>query len=752
MMKKTSILTSALLAALLLVSIYTVFPVKSEARNDVDVLFYGSHEAAYGALIAGDVDFIQWSLTEEQRLAVEDMPDICVAGYSENGMMEFDINNNYTVPMTYPGIQSPTSNKHFRRAISCMVDKTYIIDEILRGAAELLNVPIPVNSKSWWPTCALEGHPYEWEYNLTKAEEQLQLAGFIDTDSNGIRNYPSGWPGAETGPDMDPLIFYIRTEDKRLDAGRYLASQLDYFDIAYAPTEGTSDVCFPPVMDDRNYHIYTGGWSLGRYPLFLYNGFHESFWYEGGSNYVTGMNSSNLPNYPDYDKLSRLVYYTTGIAASQAAAKTAAALGWCDYVFNIPLWSYSSYVGWRKAMAGVINEFGYGYDNVYQFLKAYDTSGGGIIKMGTISAPKAMNPLYSTWYYDYAVLDRVYNNLLMVNPYDLGTDQPGAAQDWEVGTWIDLHNGTGEPQVKTKVTYYLRKDVGMVTPDGAFVRNINAHDLEFSCWYIYAFSDGWNWADYSDVHHSVVVDDYTIEYYFDDASYWFYTAPQYPLLPKTELIDTLCKMSSVTIDGPLPADTFVKLGTTEQIVQVTDDDLGVAYNICGGYEDYEHNWIYLPDALPAGTYTIDYYTTDLEADGYFLAGLDWTQTWYSFGPFYAIGITPGVGGSVSFNKNPYYWMGESPPPLGEVDWRYVWDTPGNVAGPEIPGRDSGYYETSIFDVVKATGCYGHIGYGPYDPIYFPGADLDKTDLGTIGIYDIVSITGKYGMTWGQPPP
>ena len=202
-MKKTPVLTIAVLIALLLASAYAFAPVKAPPRSDVDILFYGSHESAYAALIGGDVDFIQWSLTQEQRQAVEDDPDIAIAGYPENGMFELDLNNNYTVPMTYPGVRNPLNDMHFRRAISCAVDREYIVDVILDGLAGYLNVPIHLNAISWWPDCALPG-AYEWSYNMTKAEEQLELAGFVDTDADGIRNYPAGWPGAEDGRNMDP--------------------------------------------------------------------------------------------------------------------------------------------------------------------------------------------------------------------------------------------------------------------------------------------------------------------------------------------------------------------------------------------------------------------------------------------------------------------------------------------------------------------------------------------------------------------
>jgi len=756
MIKKISVLVIAFIMAILMVPIHTVFPVNATKgpRSDVDILFYESQASAYAALKIGEVDFIQGSLTYEQRLNAEDDPDLCVAAYSENGMYEFDLNNNYTIK-TYPGARNPLHVKEFRRALSCMVNKTYIIAEILGDAASLLNVPISVNSYSWWPTCAYP-EDYQWKYNMTKAEELLMAAGFVDTDVDNIVNYPTDWPGRPGQPNMDPLIFYVRTEDERLEAGRYFYNQLNTFGIPCNKIE-MSFQPFPwdPVFDDHNYHIYTGGWVLGRYPTILYYAYSCGYPFPiGGPNYVTGMNSSNLPNYPDYDELAHEIVYTDSIESARTAAKAAAELGWCDYVFNIPLWSRKYFVAWSATMAGVVNMVGYGLDNRYQFMNAYKV-GGGPITMGTISAPKSLNPLYSQWIYDYAVLDRVYDSLLYYNPYDLGIDQPWAAQDWEVGTWIDPDPGAGEPSEKIKVTYYLRKDVGVIAPNGTFIRNLNAYDLEFSCWYTYAFDDGWNWANYQDVHHTNVVDDYTIEYYFDDSWFWIYTAPQYPILGKTELVNKLCNVSSVSFasDGAnCTADTQFKLSTTDQIVQVVGTSglvEGVDFAVFGGYEDYEHNWIWILRNLPAGTYTINYYTPDLDPHGYYLAGLDWTETWYSAGPFYPTEIVPSVSGHASFIKNPYYWM--ETPPLGETDWRWIWETPGGVPGPENPGCDSGYFKIEIYDVVKATASYCHRGSGPYDPHYFPGGDLDASDLGHVGIYDVVSITGQYGYKWGTPP-
>jgi ABC-type transport system substrate-binding protein len=749
--KKGITLVVALSVALLLASVYTVFPVHAPARSDVDILFYGSQEVAYSALKAGEIDFLQWTLTHEQKMDAEADSNLCVSAYIENGMVEFDFNNNYTVAK-YPGVRNPLNVKEVRQALSCAVDKQYIVASILEGAGAVLNVPIPPNSKSWWPTCAaLDNYP--WKYNMTKAEELLAIAGFIDTDADGVRNYPADWPGRPGQPNMDALTFYERTDREDLyKAGRCFYDQLTTLGIPC--NMKTWNPFWPcPVMATRNYHIYTGAWNLGRYPTGLYPLFHSDYWFPDGSNYVTGMNASNLPNYPQLDELVYAVYFPSNLSAAKDAALAAAELGWCELVVNIPLWSYTSYVGWRKTLLGVINMNNVGIENYYTLLNAFSALDGPI-RMGTVNAPKSANPLYAMWYFDYAVMDRVFNRLLNVNPYDLTVDTPGAAQDWEVGTWVDPNPGPGEPSTKSTVTYYLRDDVGFANAtNGAPMGNLTAYDLEFSCWYTYAFDDAWNWASYMDVHHSEVIDARTIKYYFDDDRYWYYTAPQYPILCRDELLNPLCGTSSVSFasDGTnCSAGTQFKLPTSEQIIQVTSDDLPVDYVIFAGYEDYEHNWIWLQGDLPAGTYTINYYTPDVDPHGYYLANLPWQETWYSFGPFYLMEIVPGVGGHANLKTNLYYWL--ETPPLGETDWRWWWDTPGRVPGWEVPGRDSGYYEINIYDVVKAAASYCHRGDGTYDPDYFPGADLDASDLGHVGIYDIVTIAGKYGLKWGQPPP
>jgi hypothetical protein len=82
------------------------------------------------------------------------------------------------------------------------------------------------------------------------------------------------------------------------------------------------------------------------------------------------------------------------------------------------------------------------------------------------------------------------------------------------------------------------------------------------------------------------------------------------------------------------------------------------------------------------------------------------------------------------------------PLLGEIDWDWKWQ-----AGPR---PRSGYYKIDIFDAVIANGAFGSQGTSVPDPRWFPGADVAPPG-GVIDIYDIVTITSKYGQEFGQPP-
>jgi ABC-type transport system substrate-binding protein len=765
-MKKLSIFIAIIATLMLLTPCQlTVLPYSPRHCKGCDVLFYASDNKLFGAMMAGEIDYAyaDFMLGYEMYLDACDDPNMQLVPYARNGMTEWDINNNYTIP-DYPGIRSPTNDVEFRRAIAQATNKDYIVNNILNNFAERIDCPLCAPQKGYAnETCCNDPYPYD----LDAANARLDAAGWIDWDGDGWRNYPLDWDGVagtigvRDEPNMDCLKVYVRSDHSDIyAAGTLLVGTLTAdLHLQVCATYATSDVECPIVMNQRNYHIYTGDWGLDIYPTYLYDLFHSDNWYPEGSNYVTGMNKDNEPNYPDLDAALEEAYYSANMAEFTAAVKKASGLLVCKHCCNVPLWSYKGWLAYSKYIVGVCNMGGYGLDNVWTWLNAYrvdnpDTladESQEAIRIGTISAPRNLNILYSTDDGAKAVLNRISGHLLQVNPYNLVVVQPWIAQDWYETTWFDPQDGEN----KTKVTYWIRQDVWWHDPvTGEATYQFTAHDVDFSIWYTYSWADSPFWKDVKDVHHTHIIDDYTIEVYFDSLSMFhkYSIGLDMPLLCKYGLILKLCALDEcyyVVTDPIVPSDKTVLPCPT--IVQMEDAVLngdtplveGVDYEVLGtGTPDYCHNEIHWLRALsPGDVVEFVYCTPGIDPHGYYLGGLDWWLTMYSTGFYYPVDIMEGVGGYVLMNCVDSHWLSA---PLGDVDWMWYWI--------EGPYPRSGYYQVNLYDAVAVLKSYCARGDTcPPNPNYLPGADVDGYDLCHVGLLDAVQVLTCYGKKYGMPP-
>ena len=224
---------------LLLVSILTAFITvvniahaeEKGPRSDIKIVFYPNQSEAYAALKNGSADFVNEFLNFSDFEDALNDPNLVVSREMDLGTFEFDINNNYSLSIS-PGIKSPTHEVKFRQAIAFATDKDYIMNQLVKEQGARIDQQVNAACTSWMNETYLDdGYPYK--YNLTEAAQLLDELGFIDTDQNGWRNYPSDWPGAP-GADFTqyPLQVYVRNDrmslyNKRLYAGRHLVSQLE---------------------------------------------------------------------------------------------------------------------------------------------------------------------------------------------------------------------------------------------------------------------------------------------------------------------------------------------------------------------------------------------------------------------------------------------------------------------------------------------------------------------------------------------
>ncbi|MEM2144897.1 MAG: ABC transporter substrate-binding protein, partial [Candidatus Jordarchaeaceae archaeon] len=284
----------------------------SGPKSDFEFQTFASFDEAYQALKMGTVDMLDYPLSDSQLLDALNDPNLNVVAATSCRMYLFDLNNNYTIA-EYLGVKSPLHELKFRQAIAYAIDKDYIIESFWGNMAKRIDQPLPLTFPSWMNETYL-GDSYPYKYNLTYAAQLLDELGFVDTDENGWRNYPADWLGA---PNADftqyPLKVLVRSDhQQRLNSGLYFVQQLETIGIKCYTITGPSDIMLPMIIIEQNYHIYTSGWGVW-YPNALYFLYHSDCWtFESDDsqfNYVTGMNESNLPNYPQLDSLLENVYH-----------------------------------------------------------------------------------------------------------------------------------------------------------------------------------------------------------------------------------------------------------------------------------------------------------------------------------------------------------------------------------------------------------------------------------------------------------
>jgi len=715
--------------------------------EDLIIKFYPNIEQAYAALKNGSIDICAYELTSDLYQDAIDDSNIVLAPVGDRGMYEFDINNNYTCA-DYPDIESPTHRLEMRQAIAYLTPKDRIVSEFCGGFANRIDQPLAYVLRGWrnqsyW----YEDGSYPYEYDPLAAAAVLDSGGFPqgttpnpDYDpsylgsSEYIRTYPPDHP-QKPEQDLDPLEFLARSDDsRRLQAGRLLDENLRKLGI---PANFVDYWWWwPSPFDEGRYHIYTGGWSVGRFPgITAYGLYHHNNYFVGGSNYVTGVDQNGDPNYPKLNELLEAARYPDNHTEAVSAIKNA--LGYfTEECITIPLFSARSYWAWSTSLLGVVNSDGIGPVNDYTFLNAYKVDGSPI-RVGLKMPPNQMNKIYSQWYYDYQCLDRMelYENI-ETPPYDQSVGQVSYLKSWETSTWDD--DGVD----KTMVRKWLRNDSYFVEPvTGNQKANFNTSHYFFSVWYTYQAPSSWWCSLQNPLHHIDIVNEYQVDVYFDSLSYWNLYETTGPILP----IDLWLQQTELSTQH---TEIFIEGAnlTTPGIVELNDNPMWIAdvtvndeplhmfndYNIIGQGSCESGQLEIFTDLSNDSMVSIRYWGVD-DPQGYTPGELPWQTIFEGAGMYYATDFVSGAGGYITLKRNPFYPT--ETPPIGEVDFIK---------------KANGCYKVDIFDVVMAATAYGSQGVEKPDAHWFAGADLAYPG-GQIEIFDIVTVTINYGTEWDCYP-
>jgi len=464
------------------------------------IKIYMNPEAEALALKTGEIDLMDWPLPPEKVEEFKGLTDVKLYEFVDLGMFELDINNQ----------RWPTNLTKFRQAIAYLVDKDRIVSEVVKGFGMRLDIPIPPVLSFW-----VNPNVKKYDYDPEMASKLLDELGFVDTDGDGIRNDP------KTGKNMEPLVIYGRADDpRRAEVARMVAKELQAIGVPVDLRVIERKVCYQKVMIEYDYHLYTGGWSLSRDPDYLYDLWHSSMYWAPepwSLNYVGFINST-------YDHYVEIVKYGSDLSKIREAAFKAQEI-LAEQVPFIPLWSDVGIIPVRTGWASVVNEVGAGPRSWWTFFNAHpeDRPLGGTIKWGFKSDVETLNPYKAQWLWDWLVLDKIYDTLIAVNPYNLSQDMPWLATDWSIDTWTAPDGTKG-----LKLTFHLVKNATF--HDG---EPVTSKDVAFTITFLRDYNSPQWIAQVRNVVDVKTPDDYTVEVYLNTTSYWaLHWIGGLPILPE----------------------------------------------------------------------------------------------------------------------------------------------------------------------------------------------------------------------------
>jgi peptide/nickel transport system substrate-binding protein len=214
--------------------------------DEVIIRVFNNPDAMVAALKTGEVDFVQ-QVPEGQFLNLQKDPDFETIEGSQGGFDEFALNGGDGLKKGHPAL----SDKRVREAIAHAIDKQTIVDRVARGLAAPAEAISPSANPAWTPEIPED---QRYEFDLEKAKQILDDAGYEDTDGDGVREMPGGG---------EPLRmrYAVRTESS-------VAQQIAEFitgwlkEIGIATTQKTyDDGQLTEVIGKGDYDMFVWGWT-----------------------------------------------------------------------------------------------------------------------------------------------------------------------------------------------------------------------------------------------------------------------------------------------------------------------------------------------------------------------------------------------------------------------------------------------------------------------------------------------------------
>jgi ABC-type transport system substrate-binding protein len=289
----------------------------------------------------------------------------------------------------------------------------------------------------------------KYEYSLALAEAAFLEGGFADWDSDDVMEYSPGHDGNLTElEDLPTFMGWIRSDDPdRTFAGIQLRSDLLDLGVSLDMPVADRSTCYYHAWVVYDYHVYTGGWSWRRVP-----DMYCELWHSSKDNYPSaGGDNYNRYHNQAYDVQAWGLKTAATPAAAEAYANACQIMLHRD-VACIPTYTHVGYTAHRTNYGthaespvyaglkweGFVNELGVGFANFWTYLNAHPQSftKGGTLRQGLLVDIEKWSPVHAEWFFDWLVLDRIYESLIAYHPYNITEYVPVLTRELpEVLTW-----------------------------------------------------------------------------------------------------------------------------------------------------------------------------------------------------------------------------------------------------------------------------------------------------------------------------
>ncbi|MHA2423245.1 MAG: ABC transporter substrate-binding protein [Candidatus Thorarchaeota archaeon] len=454
------------------------------------------------ALQDNEIDIIDQQLDPTYLDTLVEAENIEVANILRNGYGYVTINC----------AKYPFNITAFRRALAFATDKEAISDDVWDGLSQPLDSMVPATNPF-----SIEGSlPYTYyESNVALGNALLDQAGFLDVDSDGIREAPDG-------SEFDVLVECAQSSNIAIEVGVVIADALTALDIdaVSVPTD------FYEYLNRLYFH--------GDYDIVFLGGGFSTFdvdWiaYEFWSEYANEP-YWNFPNFQNAsydawrDQLLHATEYEEVLEAAQEMQKI--------WVFQSPMIiCYENLVlsAYRTdRFDGFVNSVVDGVPGFWTNIKAHlkDELGGpfgGTLRWSNSLDIDTFNFMASSSAYANNVNGMMWDSLIIVGPD--GTDVNWLAESYSTETHED---NPAVPDGHTRFTFEMIQNATWT--DGLA---LTADDAAFSLNFYKEAPGNPYGADLTDLVAAYAPTTYTLVVEFDTESFWhLHTIGYKPIIPK----------------------------------------------------------------------------------------------------------------------------------------------------------------------------------------------------------------------------